>query len=158
VLVRAAAVAALLAVASAAVTAYWVLGGTALLDTVGGYAEDLARSVGPVPVLVGLLVVVVKIVGALVAAGLARPPVGEWSRRLLLVAGALGSALLVVYGGLLVVVGALVLTDVLTPDGPIDRRALAWHVLVWDLWFLVWGMALAVATLRSSRAGRRDRP
>src|SRR4051794_27244369 len=35
--------AAFLALASAAVTAYWLLGGTALLDTVGGAIERLAR-------------------------------------------------------------------------------------------------------------------
>ena len=35
--------AALLAFASAAVTLYWTLGGTALLDTVGGEFEELAR-------------------------------------------------------------------------------------------------------------------
>ncbi|MEA2497122.1 MAG: hypothetical protein QOJ29_5033, partial [Thermoleophilaceae bacterium] len=35
--------AAALAFASAAVSLYWTLGGTALLDTVGGAVEDLAR-------------------------------------------------------------------------------------------------------------------
>jgi len=31
----------------------------------------------------------------------------------------------------------------------VDRRALTWHVLLWDLWFLVWGAALGVAVWRS---------
>lgn len=154
VLVRASAAAAGLAFASAAVTAYWLLGGTALLDTVGGYAEDIARSGGAVALLLGVLVVAVKIIGGLVALCLARQGWPGWSRRLLLVAGGLGSAVLVVYGGLLVVVGALVLTDVLLPDGSIDRRALRWHVLVWDLWFLLWGLALGIATWRSARRTR----
>ena len=42
----------------------------------------------------------------------------------------------------------------LDPEGPVDRRALTWHVLLWDLWLLVWGLALATTTWRSNRSGR----
>jgi len=59
-----------------------------------------------------------------------------------------------IYGGLLVTIGALVLTGILQPEGPVDRRALTWHVLLWDLWFLLWGLALATTTWRSNRSGR----
>lgn len=144
------AVAAGLASASAAVTAYWTVGGTALLDTVGGYAEELARTRSAVAVLVGLLVVAVKCVGGAVALALAHPPGGRVRRRVVVLAAGAGSAVLIVYG-LLVAVGALVLTGVLDPAGPVDRRALRWHVLLWDLWFLLWGLALAVATWTSAR-------
>ena len=149
------AVAAGLAFASAAVTAYWTVGGTALLDTVGGYPEELARSRTVPAVLVGLLVIVVKSVGGVVALALAKPSGGRIRRRVVVVAAGVGSAVLTVYGGLLVAVGALVLTGVLDPGGPVDRRALRWHVLCWDLWFLLWGLALAVATWA---AHRRIRP
>lgn len=92
VLRGAAEVAAGLALTSAAVTAYWTLGGTALLDTVGGYPEELARRRDAVAVLVGALVVAVKAVAALVALGLAgtptRPPY-----RVVRLAGALGGGL-----------------------------------------------------------------
>lgn len=135
-----------LAFASALTTAYWVLGGTALLDTVGGYAEDLARTRSPLALLVGLVVAGVKVGAGLVALGLARPVARRRVRRLLRAAGALGGAVLIGYGGLLVGVGALVLTGVLHPDGPVDRRVLTWHVALWDLWFLLWGLALAAAT------------
>ena len=143
------AVAAGLAFASAAVTAYWTVGGTALLDTVGGYAEELARSRTVPAVLVGLLVIVVKSVGGVVALVLAKPSGGRIRRRVIVVAAGVGSAVLTVYGGLLVAVGALVLTGVVDPEDPVDRRALSWHVLFWDLWFLLWGLALAVATWTS---------
>jgi hypothetical protein len=149
-----AAVAAGLAFASALLTAYWTLGGTALLDTVGGYAEEFARTGGTLAVLVGLLVVAVKVVGGLVALGLAGRGPGRKLHRPLLLAGGLGSGLLIIYGGLLVAVGALVLTGVLQPDDPIDRRALTWHVLLWDLWFLLWGLTLAATTWQSSRSLR----
>ncbi len=34
---------------------------------------------------------------------------------------------------------------VVAPAGIVDRTALRWHVGVWDLWFLVWGILLALA-------------
>ena len=55
------------------------------------------------------------------------------------------SVLLVVYGGLNVLAGALVLLDVIHPGGRVDQTALRWHVGVWDLWFLLWGILLALA-------------
>jgi uncharacterized membrane protein len=69
-------------------------------------------------------------------------------RRLFLVSAAVGSAVLVVYGGVLVLVGGLVLADLITPTAPVDEHALRWHVFVWDLSFLVWGMALGLAAWR----------
>jgi len=149
VLRPAAAVAAGLAFASAAVTAYWTFGGTALLDTVGGYPEELARTRTAGAVLVGLLVIAVKAVGGVVALALANPSGDRIPRRVVIVAAGVGSAVLTIYGGVLVAVGALVLTGAVDPDGPVDRRALSWHVLLWDLWFLLWGLALAAATWTS---------
>lgn len=90
----------------------------------------------------------------LLALDLVRP----WGRVLpriwlLIVAGA-ASAVLVVYGALNVLAGVLVLTDVYHPSGPVDRTALRWHAGVWDLWFLVWGVLLAVATASYGRLSR----
>jgi hypothetical protein len=50
---------------------------------------------------------------------------------------------LTVHGGLLVAVRALVLSGLVSPSGSVDRTALRWHVLLWDLWFLVWGCCSA---------------
>ncbi len=86
--------AAVLAFGSAAVSLYWTLGGTVLLDTVGGTLEDL------------------------------------------------------------VLVGGLVLADLITPSAPVDEHALRWHVFVWDLWFLVWGMAFGLAAWRYRTSDR----
>jgi hypothetical protein len=57
-----------------------------------------------------------------------------------------------------VAAGALVLSGVIHPAGRVDRTALRWHAGVWDLWFLVWGILLALATAgyrrrTASRAG-----
>jgi hypothetical protein len=59
------------------------------------------------------------------------------------------------YGGLLVVVGGQVLGGLISPSGPVDRIALRWHVLLWGLWFLVWGLLLGVAAWQYGRASRR---
>jgi len=56
-----------------------------------------------------------------------------------------------VYGGVLVVVGALVLTGVINRAGPVDRAALRWHVLVWDSWFLLWGLLLGLVVVSRRR-------
>jgi hypothetical protein len=59
----------------------------------------------------------------------------------------------------LVAVGAMVLAGLISPAGPIDRTALRWHVLLWDLWFLVWGLLLGAAAWQYGReSNRRPHP
>jgi hypothetical protein len=130
----------------ALVSLYWALGGRGLISTVGGYVQQFAHGGGVVPVLVALAVAVAKVGGGLVALALARPWGRVIPRGWLLIVSAGTSALLVVYGGLNVTAGALVLWGVIHPGGSVDRTALRWHVGVWDLWFLVWGILLALAT------------
>jgi len=48
----------------------------------------------------------------------------------------------------LVLVGALVLAGAIDPADPVDEHAMRWHVYVWDMWFLLWGLALAFAGWR----------
>jgi Protein of unknown function (DUF3995) len=143
--------AAVLAFASAAVSAYWTLGGTALLDTVGGTLERLARDRSAAALALGIIVILVKVVGGLLALALIYPWGARIGPRLLLVTSVVGSLVLVLYGGAQVLVGGLVLADVITPSGPVDEHALRWHVFVWDLWFLVWGIALAMTAWRYRR-------
>ncbi len=141
--------AAVLAFASAAVSLYWTLGGTRLLDTVGGSLEDLARDRSSGALALGILVVLVKAIGGLLALALVRPWGARIGWRLLVFLGSSASTLLVLYGGVYVLVGGLVLGGVITPSEPVNRHGLRWHVFVWDLWFLLWGLALALATWRS---------
>ena len=101
---------------------YCALGGHALISTVGGYVEQFA------------------------AEGAGTPAGAGYPRGWLLAGSAGASALLVVYGGLNVILGALVLSGVIHPAGSVDRTPLRWHVGVWELWFLVWGILLALAT------------
>ena len=138
--------AAIVALAYALMSLCWALGGNALVGTIGGYVEQFARRGGALPVLVALAATLAKVAGGLLALALVRPWGRVVPRGWLLVGSAGASVLLVAYGGLNVLVGALVLSGVIHPAGSVDRTALRWHVGVWDLWFLVWGILLALAT------------
>lgn len=135
------------AFAYALMSLYWALGGHALVSTIGGYVEQFARRGGALPVLVALAATLAKVIGGLLALALVRPWGRVVPRRWLLICSAGASVLLVVYGGTNVLVGSLVLSGVIHSTGSVDRTALRWHVGVWDLWFLVWGILLALATV-----------
>jgi hypothetical protein len=139
--------AAVLAFGYALLTLYWAVGGRGLLGTIGGYVAQMARRGGVAVVLLAVVTVAAKAVGGLIALALVRPWGRALRRRWLLIVSAAASVLLIVYGGLNVAAGALVLSGALHPSGRVDRTALRWHVGVWDLWFLVWGIMLAAATV-----------
>jgi hypothetical protein len=138
--------AAIVAFAYALVSLYWAAGGHGLVSTVGGYVEQFARHGEALAVLVALAAVAAKVAGGLLALALVRPWGRVIPRRWLLLSSAGASALLLIYGGLYVAAAALVLSGVIHPAGGVDRTALRWHLGVWDLWFLVWGILLALAT------------
>jgi hypothetical protein len=149
--------AAVVAFAYALVSLYWAVGGHRLLSTVGGYVEHFAREGGAVPVLIALAAVAAKVIGGLLALALVRPWGRVIPRRWLLAGSTAASVLLVGYGGLSVLLGALVLSGIIHPGGSVDRTALRWHAGVWDLWFLAWGILLALATFSYWRRGGRVR-
>jgi hypothetical protein len=88
-----------------------------------------------------------KVAGGLLALALVRPWGRVVPRGWLHLGSAAVSVLLLVYGGLNVLLGALVLSGIIHPAGSVDRTALHWHVGLWDLWFLVWGILLALAAI-----------
>jgi len=137
----------------AALSLYWTLGGTALLGTVGGEVGDLARRGGAAAFTLGLGATLLKIAGCAVSYLLVRT---RGRSRWVLLPAALGGFVLIVYGGVLVAVGALVLTGAVEPDSAVDWTALRWHVVLWDLWFLVWGVALTTATIAFRRQSLVD--
>ena len=140
----------MLAFASAAVTAFWLLGGTLGLDTVGGEIEEQARKRSAA----ALAVLAVTLLAKLAAGGLALA-LADFRRegkRSVITLGLVGGVGLALYGGVLVIAGALALAGVGDSAGR-DEYALRWHVFFWDLWFFVWGVALALAALRVRRLG-----
>lgn len=146
--------AAVVALLYAAVSVYWALGGQALLSTIGGWPEDLSRRGGANAVAVGLLAAGLKLAGALLALVLVHPAGQRLPQRPLWGLATIASGILVLYGGVLVVAGALVLAGVINPAVPVDRTALRWHVLGWDSWFLIWGLLLGLAVLSHRRDAR----
>jgi hypothetical protein len=143
-----------LALLSAIPSFYWAAGGTIGLGTVGGTIEELARARDPSGVALGIGAGVLKVAGGVLALTLVRPLGRRVPPRLLGGVAWAASVVLTLYGGLLVAVGALVLAGVIHPAGPVDRTALWWHVLLWDLWFLVWGLLLGVAAWHYCRQSR----
>ena len=154
--------AALAAFAYAAVSLYWTTGGTLLLGTLGGTMEDIARDGGLPAVALGLTATVLKVAGGILALSLVRPWGRVVPRRWLRIVAGIASAALICYGAVQVVAGALVLSGAVHLHGVVDRGALRWHVAVWDMWFLVWGLLLAVAAVASHRykpaPSRQNRP
>jgi len=57
--------------------------------------------------------------------------------------------ILVFYGGVLTVVGLLVQLDLVQASANADHKAPRWHAYLWDPWFLVWGVLLTAALVRS---------
>ncbi|HET8787884.1 MAG TPA: DUF3995 domain-containing protein [Actinomycetes bacterium] len=135
----------------AVVSFYWAFGGTAGIGTLGGRLEELGRVGDPAVLWLAGVAGVLKAAGAVLALALVRPWGRVLPRRVLLMVAWAGAVVLVGYGGLYVVGGALALGGVGEVAGAGDRAALWWHVLVWDLWFLVWGVLLGVAAWRFGR-------
>jgi len=137
----------------AAVSAYWGVGGTWLMDTIGGSLERQARARHTSAVVVLLTVAGVKLIAAvlpLVALrGLASP---VWSRRVRVLAWT-EAAILTGYGVVYTGVGLLVQSGVIDVPATANHRAFAWHAYLWDPWFLVWGLLVTGALLRN----RHDR-
>ncbi|MFI6349474.1 DUF3995 domain-containing protein [Streptomyces sp. NPDC050560] len=141
----------------AAVSAYWGAGGTAGLGTVGGEIARSARERDPGMFVVLWLTVGLKIVGALLGPALVpHRRLRRLPRRPVLVLSWVAAAVLTLYGGALVVGQALVKAGAVAASADMDRRAFDWHLFLWDPWFLVWGLLLGAAVLRTR--GARPKP
>jgi hypothetical protein len=137
-------IAAGLAFASAATTAYWLFGGIALLDTLGGSVERLARDRSGAAFALAAAVVAIKSGAGILALLLLSPAWRGW--RMIVALDIFAAAVLGLSGAANVLIGALVLSGAIE-RADVSRHALRWHVFLWDAWFLVWGVALAVAVV-----------
>jgi membrane protease YdiL (CAAX protease family) len=131
--------AAALAFASAAVTAFWLLG------------EEQARERSAAALAVLAVTLLAKLAAGWLALALAHSRTE--GKRSVITLGLVGGVGLALYGGVLVIAGALALAGVGESSGR-DDYALRWHVFFWDPWFLIWGVALALAAVRARRLGR----
>jgi hypothetical protein len=160
-----------LGVLYAAVSAYWACGGTALLDTVGGAFQRAGRtgSVGLIAVV--WVTVLLKLLAAIIGfvAVVGRPPLAAARRRRVRRVAWAAALILTLYGGVLSITGWLVQLGIVSTGANADHRALRWHAYLWDPWFLLWGLLLAIGLsqsacssssieARTSRVRRRRKP
>jgi predicted secreted protein len=147
----------------AAISVYWGLGGSWLLDTVGASLTQAGRSASALVVLavwcaVGLKVIASVLpllavgavgVGAVRVGAVGVAAAGSRLPRLIRALTWVEAVILTVYGLILTAVGLLVQAGVISPSANADHRALEWHAYLWDPWFLVWGLLVTAALLRS---------
>jgi hypothetical protein len=129
---------------------YWGLGGTRGLATLGGEIERRAREGDEVILALNWVSVVLKVLGGLLALAL----VERWGRRLprrgIRAAAWIGAGVLVVYGAAQTTAVLMAFLGIVEPEDHPGDSVLRWRLFVWEPWFLVWGLLLAVATWLSS--------
>lgn len=125
----------------AAFSLYWAAGGRWLLDTVGTGAVELAAERPGAAAGILLAAAAAKGAGAIVPVLVERTGGGR-VRRLVRALSWAGGGCLLLYGTTVAAVAAAVLSGVISPDGPIDRRGLQGHAMLWDPLFALWGLLL----------------
>jgi len=133
----------------AAVSVYWGLRGTWLLDTVAGSLTK--RRAGSEFILAAWVAAILKTIAAALPLIALRRLNGPWNRKVWALAWT-EAGVLILYGLVLTAAGLLIQVGVLHPSAP-DTRALAWHAYLWDPWFLVWGLLVTAALIRGRTKG-----
>lgn len=135
----------------AAVSVYWGLGGTWLLDTVGGSLAQAGREHDAGVIAAVWLAAMLKLIAAVLPVWAVRHADSTRRDRTVWVLAWGAAAVLILYGLVLTAAGLLVQTGVIHASSNADHRALAWHAYLWDPWFLVWGLLIAAALLLGDR-------
>ena len=133
----------------AAVSAYWGLGGTWLLATVGGALQSQGRAATAILMVAAWAAVVIKLVAAVLPLLALRRATSSRRNRTVWLLARIEAGILTVYGLVWTVVGMLVQAGAIRPSASADHRASAWHAYLWDPWFLVWGLLVAIALWRA---------
>lgn len=129
----------------AAVSFYWALGGLAGLSSLGDDFKELARARDPTLITIVWITAVLKAAVGALALALVQPWGARLPRRWLLLLAWGCAAILILYGLLQEASVALVMLDVITPAEPADPTVLRWRLLLWEPWFVVWGVLLGLA-------------
>ena len=136
--------------AYSAVSVYWAAGGAWLLSTVGDALGQQGRA-GDLGIIVAVwAAAVLKFIGAILP--LAAVGVTPWRRarrRQVRVLAWAEAGTLTIYGLVLAGAGWLAQSGVIASSAIPDHRALAWHAYLWDPWFLLWGVLVTAALVRS---------
>ena len=143
------------ALAFAAASFYWGLGGTLGLATLGREIEQLALARDPMTVAIGGWGAgAAKVLAALVALALVQP----WGRSIPFrgrrSAAWIVGVLLVVYGISNFVQHGLMAAGVVPIPQSFGAEALPWHLLLWDPWWLVGGVLFVTLARYATRDSR----
>ena len=143
----------------AAVSVYWAAGGAWLLSTVGETLGQQGRA-GDLGIIVAVwAAAALKFIGAIMP--LAAVGVTPWRaaarRRQMRVLAWAEAGILTIYGLVLAGAGWLAQSGVIASTASVDHRALAWHAYLWDPWFLIWGILVTAALVRSRQQHTADR-
>jgi hypothetical protein len=134
--------AAVAAFSFAVVSVYWGLGGVWGIDTLGGDLATRARARDPVLLGLNWAAAVLKVAGGILALAL----VQSWGRRLpdrpLIMTARAGAVLLIIYGTVQTAGVLLVRLGVVRLADPVEPDVILWRLLLWEPWFLVWGLLL----------------
>jgi hypothetical protein len=149
------AVAAVAGLLHALSSAYWAAGGTALLQTVGTWAEEWVASEPVAARLVLAAIAAAKLLLAVAPAVLrGRLSRGEVPRSVRSV-GWVVSGTIALYGVVNTVGANLVLAGAVSASPDATDAALRGHAYLWDPLFAVWGAALMMVLWTSRRAAVR---
>lgn len=138
----------------AAVSVYWGLGGTWLLDTINESFERKARAGETGVLLAAWAAAVLKVMAAVLPLLALRPLKNPtWSRCVWVLAWT-AAAIATLYGLLQTTLAQLTLAGVINASAAVDDRRHVWLAFVWEPWFLIWGLLISAALL-AGRHGRR---
>jgi Protein of unknown function (DUF3995) len=151
---RAAYGAAAWAVLFAAMSAFWALGGTLGLDTLGTEIEREARARDPDTIAVVWITALLKLVAAALALALVMPWGRMLPRRLLVTATWIVGLGLIAYALANFVQHGLMKADVVDTPTALGSYAAGWHLGFWDPFWLLGGVLFTAAAWRAGRASR----
>ncbi len=132
------------AFAFAATSFYFAAGGMTGVSTLGGKIEQLAHERDPLFITIVWVTGVLKVAVGMLALALVRPWGRKLPRRWVLRTAWLCAGVLTTYGAVQVIVVALATLGVGTTTS--SHSVLLWRLLLWEPWFLVWGLLLGLAT------------
>jgi hypothetical protein len=145
----------LVGLAYAAISVYWALDGSWLLDTVGSSLSRPGQAGHAVALTAAWGATVLKAVAAVLPLLAVRRagarPGGQDHRlnRLIRVLAWIEAAILISYGLIYTVAGLAVQARVIQAPAHADHLAARWHAYLWDPWFAVWGILVFTALWRS---------
>lgn len=142
-----------------AVSLYRAAGGTWLLSTVGSALTQPSRGDELEIIVAVWAAAALKLIGAIVPLAATQMThwlsAATWRRRLRVLAW-VEAVILTIYGLVLTGAGLLVQSGLIAPAAGADHRALAWHAYLWDPWFLLWGVLVTAALVRSRHQKRTE--